>query len=79
MNSKDPHAEKYERCVLCGAITTIPISTPVDQRENYEIGMGQLCADCASTLKSKTEQAHTLSYEQLVLAVESSRQEPPAP
>ena len=39
--------EKYERCVLCGELTCIPISMPIVQRENYEIGIGQLCSKCA--------------------------------
>lgn len=39
--------EEFERCVMCGALTCIPISMPVDWRENYEIGFGQICAECA--------------------------------
>lgn len=44
---KTPVAEEFERCVICGKLTCIPISMPVDWRENYEIGLGQICAECA--------------------------------
>lgn len=39
--------KEFERCVVCGKLTCIPISMPVDWRENYEIGLGQICAECA--------------------------------
>ena len=42
-----PNTEEFERCVMCGALTCIPVSMPVDWRENYEIGLGQICAECA--------------------------------
>ncbi len=42
-----PKTEEFERCVVCGSLTCVPISMPVDWRENYEIGCGQLCAGCA--------------------------------
>lgn len=42
-----PQTEEFERCVMCGALTCVPISMPVDWRENYEIGLGQICAECA--------------------------------
>ena len=41
------NAEEFELCVMCGKTTGIPISMPVDWRENYEIGCGQLCVECA--------------------------------
>jgi hypothetical protein len=39
--------EEFERCVMCGELTGIPVSMPIDWRENYEIGCGQLCVKCA--------------------------------
>ena len=42
-----PNTEEFERCVMCGALTSVPISMPVNWRENYEIGFGQICAECA--------------------------------
>lgn len=41
------NTEEFERCVMCGALTCIPVSMPIDWRENYEIGVGQVCAECA--------------------------------
>ncbi len=35
-----------ERCVLCGEATGVLQSCPVDHRENYIIGVGQLCRSC---------------------------------
>ncbi len=42
-----PKTEEFERCVMCGQLTCIPILMPIDWRENYEIGCGQICAECA--------------------------------
>lgn len=42
-----PNTEEFERCVVCGTLTCVPVSMPVDWRENYEIGFGQVCAECA--------------------------------
>ena len=42
-----PEPEEFERCVMCGELTCIPVSMPVDWRENYELGFGQICAKCA--------------------------------
>ena len=42
------NAEGNERCVMCGCLTDIQISTPIDLRENYVIGFGQLCYNCAT-------------------------------
>ena len=36
----------YERCVLCGGITNVLKTTPVDQREDYIPDGGQLCHHC---------------------------------
>ena len=43
---KTPVTEEFERCVICGRLTSVPISMPVDCRENYEIGIGQICSEC---------------------------------
>jgi hypothetical protein len=36
-----------EKCVLCGTQTNIPVSLPIDLRNNYVEGAGQLCDRCA--------------------------------
>ena len=49
-----PKTEEFERCVVCGALTCVPISMPVDWRENYEIGLGQICAACTKKQREAT-------------------------
>lgn len=43
---------KFERCVLCGKQTHIPISTPVAARQGYVEGIGQLCPACYKKIKN---------------------------
>lgn len=38
--------EIYERCVVCGELTAVRIDTPIELRDNYEIGFGQVCHRC---------------------------------
>ncbi len=40
-----------ERCILCGKETDIPSDLPVDQRQWYIVGCGQLCTDCFEKIK----------------------------
>lgn len=42
-----------ERCVLCGRTTDIYVGTPVDMRNCYVEGAGQLCPDCWAELYGK--------------------------
>ena len=37
---------EFEICALCHAETTVKKSTPIDQREGYVSGIGQLCKKC---------------------------------
>ena len=39
-----------EKCVLCGALTTIDETTDISLRSNYIEGAGQLCNECAHRL-----------------------------
>ena len=39
-------ADVIEKCVICGAETPYKISTPIDQREYYVEGSGQICQSC---------------------------------
>lgn len=48
--NKDLLYEEFERCVLCGKLTDIPKSLPIEFRSNYEIGAGQLCDICSFKL-----------------------------
>ena len=70
-----PHTEEYEYCVLCGALTSIPVSMPIDWRENYEIGFGQICAECAKKQSRAPGKEKELTTSQVILAVEQSRKE----
>ena len=70
-----PLTEEFERCVMCGALTGVPISMLVDLRENYEIGLGQLCAECAKLQSESTLRENTLTNAQILQAVEQSRKE----
>ena len=72
--SEAPIKEKYERCILCGQVTCIPVFMPIDWRENYEVGLGQVCAECAKKQREASER-ETLSNAKILRAVELSRKE----
>ena len=42
-----------EICVLCGRVTDVDVSTPIDQRLHYVEGAGQLCPECDAKIYSK--------------------------
>ena len=72
---KTPVTEEFERCVICGKLTYIPISMPVDWREDYEIGLGQICAECAKKEREAKPFGNKLTTEQILQAVEQCRKE----
>ena len=72
---KTAKSEEFERCVICGALTDVPISMPVDLRDNYEIGLGQICAACVKQQSKTIEHENTLSTVQILQVVEQSRKE----
>ena len=72
---KAPATEEFEHCVICGKLTCVPISMPVDWRENYEIGLGQICADCAKKERETKPWGNTLTTAQILQAVEQCRKE----
>ena len=47
---------------------------PIDWRENYEVGLGQGCAECAKKQREASER-ETLSCAKILRAVEFSRKE----
>lgn len=65
--------EQFECCVMCGAITDVPVSTPIERRQNYEIGCGQLCSECSKKQKKAAELENALTTEKILLTVEQSR------
>lgn len=50
-----PKAEGFERCVVCGELTAVPVSMPIELREGYVVGCGQLCNSCNGLLQAETE------------------------
>ena len=45
--SKNENVEEiYERCVICGELTEVLRETPINERDFYVVGCGQLCFDC---------------------------------
>ena len=62
--------EEFARCVLCGAKTDVPITMPIDLRENYVVGFGQVCSSCARNL---LRDENAPSPKQIIRAVEKSK------
>ena len=46
----DSEENSFERCVLCGVVTDVPVQMPVSERKCYIPGAGQLCRDCCREL-----------------------------
>jgi len=42
---------EYEICIGCGDITDIDVETPIDMRNGYIEGAGQVCGKCNYTEK----------------------------
>lgn len=36
----------YERCIICGELTKMRKDTPIDFRNHYVFGGGQMCHSC---------------------------------
>ncbi len=69
-----PITEEFERCVMCGKLTDVPVSTPIDFREQeYEIGCGQLCNSCRLKLREEVQTGCYYSNPQILKAIEQSR------
>lgn len=46
---------QFERCVICGVVTSTSVSMPIALRKNYELGCGQMCANCARELQKEAK------------------------
>ena len=46
MRREENDESPFERCVICGKLTTVRKETHIDFRDNYEIGFGQMCYEC---------------------------------
>ncbi len=67
--------EEFEHCVICGEVTSVPVSMPIDWREDYIIGCGQLCAECAKNQHKAVFLENLASNAQILQAVEQSEEE----
>lgn len=41
---------KTDKCICCGCDTGVPAKTPIDERQYYIHGCGQLCSKCFAEL-----------------------------
>ncbi|MBQ6702167.1 MAG: hypothetical protein IJN17_04355 [Clostridia bacterium] len=61
--------EKFERCVICGALTDISVDTPIDLRRFYVEGCGQVCVKCHQKLQRMAKKENALATVQLLHTV----------
>ena len=47
---------ELEKCVFCGKTTNVPVDTPIELRQNYVEGAGQLCAKCMAEVNSMRDE-----------------------
>lgn len=71
VNNK-PETGEFEHCVMCGDATNVLISTPIEFRDFYEIGCGQLCFDCAKKRREAVERENALTDLQIMLLFEKN-------
>lgn len=62
--SKKTNTSSYELCVLCNKITSVSKDTPIESRDYYIIGAGQLCSECYQ--KVEESEINSKTIEQLV-------------
>ena len=63
MDSSDRAGEsdagiEYEICIGCGDITDIDVETPIDMRNGYIEGAGQICSRCNYTNRQYREEGY---------------------
>lgn len=56
-------AKAFERCVLCGRVTDVPLQQPISERSGYVIGAGQLCQECCRDLYGTVDLVNTAESE----------------
>lgn len=65
--------EEYERCAICGELTNVRRETPIDQRDFYVVGCGQLCFDCHR--RTGTEPELQISNENMAYLLKCCRKD----
>jgi len=63
--SKREIITKFERCVLCQAVTDVAVDCPIGNREFYVSGIGQLCGKCFGDIGKMSEDAGRVTDSQL--------------
>ena len=59
----DSEENSFERCVLFGVVTDVPVQMPVSERKCYIPGAGQLCRDCCRELYGSDDLGTTAESE----------------
>lgn len=54
----EPKKTEYEICACCGKVTKVKKSTPIEFRDNYIEGAGQLCVQCVKELYSENKESN---------------------
>ncbi|MBQ7800160.1 MAG: hypothetical protein IJ370_06680 [Oscillospiraceae bacterium] len=67
---------QYEKCVMCGEVTDIPVTLPIGQRKNYVEGLGQLCISCKSRLVEDEQSGNRVSERELIEILNSMQKSP---
>ena len=46
-------SNEYEVCALCGNVTDVKVKKPIDARDYYIDGVGQLCPKCYTLITNQ--------------------------
>lgn len=63
----------YERCINCGTELDILKTTPIELREHYIIGSGQLCQSCFCDSYVKKDERLNVSDQELIYLLHKSK------
>ncbi len=64
---------KYEQCICCKELTSVPKTAPVDEREYYIRGCGQLCPRCYKKISQPDNTGKELTDDHVQYLIESLR------
>lgn len=65
--------ETYERCICCGEQTGVLRAMPVDEREYFIHGCGQLCLNCYKKFTLSNGAENELTDEQMEYLIQATR------
>ncbi len=55
---------KYEKCICCKELTSVPKTAPIDEREYYIRGCGQLCPRCYRKISQSDNEEYETEKQQ---------------